>query len=396
MLMEFSTLAIHSDKGTSDDIDVAPPIHVSTTYSTGNTDGLVYSRAHTTTRNRLEKTLGVLEGGFACVYSSGLNAVVSIIFHMKPTMLFISALQGYFGVRDIISHFEKFISTYGSDSFKNIDLDNGELERIAKEIEKGNKKLKEEMEKERIMIWLETPKNPTCTLQDIVYFSSIAKILNAFLVVDSTIGSPVLQQPLKLGADCVLHSCSKFLGGHSDVLAGALITKTNELALELREARSTFGGVLGNFEGWLLLRSLRTVDLRINQQSQTAFELAEWLEKQIQKKRKVTKVWYPALKSSPFYEICQRQMGGKGGGLLSVELETIEDSLNLQKHLKLFRDATSFGGLESMIDYRYRWDKTVPHTLLRISIGLEGARDLINDFDNALNILTCLPTSSKL
>jgi len=267
-----------------------------------------------------------------------------------------------------------------------IDLDGGELEKLAKNISEGKRP-----REERVLIWLETPKNPSCALQDIARFCQLAKVIGARVAVDSTFATPILQKPLSLGADFVVHSSSKFLGGHSDLIAGTIVTRTADEQKALQEARSVDGDCLGNLEAWLLLRSLRTLELRVLAQSQSAASLAEWLEKQIALGRGITKVYYPSLKSNRDYELCVRQMGGHGGGMLAVETRSADHSIRLQKSLKLFKDATSLGGYESLIDYRYRWDKTVPQSLLRISVGLESAKDLIADFDQALRQLETRP-----
>jgi len=262
-----------------------------------------------------------------------------------------------------------------------------------------NKIKLENHKSETPLIWLETPKNPTSTLQDIRYYCRLAQKIGGIVVVDSTFATPIIQQPLELGADFVIHSSSKFMAGHSDLTAGVIVTKNEQTAAHLREQRNVMGCVLGNFETWLLLRSLRTLSLRVHQQTRSATLLAEWLEKQVQKgNRRITRVWYPGLPSSKYYGLCQTQMNGLGGGILSIEMQTIEDSLKLKKRLKIFRDATSLGGYESLVDYRYIWDKTVPPTLLRISIGLENPSDLIKDFDTALTLLSSdepIPSHTK-
>jgi len=345
------------------------------------------------TRRRLEKVLGDLEGGYAVVYPTGMNTVTTLLMHLRPKAVYISAIAGYFGVRDAIDNFRKLIRHYQPqlDAFQIIDLDNGQLEHQAAATKvattttttsssegKGKSKIG------KPIVWLETPKNPICSLQDIAYYRQLSTQIGAVLIVDATF-APVLQKPLALGADFVVYSGSKYLGGHSDVLAGVIVTSSEAEANLLCEDRSNVGNTLGSLETLLLLRSLRTLEMRIERQSQTATQVATWLEAQIPLGRRVKKVWYPGLRSSPYYELCQRQMGGRGGGMLSVELDTAENALEFQKHLTLFRDATSFGGYESLIDYRYRWDTTVSPTLLRVSIGLEAPRDLIQDFDRALH-----------
>jgi len=190
------------------------------------------------------------------------------------------------------------------------------------------------------------------------------KKVGAYLVVDSTFATPILQNPLQLGADIVLHSCTKSLGGHSDLLAGALVA-TEDLGKELRYQRMLLGNSLGNMESWLLLRSLRTLSLRVKRQSKTGHKLALWLEKH----PKVTKVWHPSISSHPSYELSKKQMRGPPS-TFSIELSNPEEAQQLPKKLNLFSDATSLGGVESLIDYRFAYDSSVSPCLLRLSIGL--------------------------
>jgi len=241
----------------------------------------------------------------------------------------------------------------------------------------------------RGLIWLETPLNPKCDLQDIRAFSDMAEVLNFVVVVDSTFATPVLQKPLSLGAHFVLHSSSKFLGGHSDLLGGVIVAKKETEAHALAKQRYVNGSVPGNLEVWLLLRSIRTLDVRVSQHSRTTHQIALWLQEQVTKKnRHITKVWYPTVSSDPQdARLLQTQMQGRGPGVLSIELDTPENTLKFHKGLKLFANATSLGGFESIVDHRYRWDKTCSETLLRLSIGLESSKDLIQDLDNALKSL---------
>jgi cystathionine gamma-synthase len=240
----------------------------------------------------------------------------------------------------------------------------------------------------RHLIWLESPKNPSCRLEDFELYVQKAKLIGAQVLVDSTFGTPVFQKPLLFGVDYVLHSCTKFLSGHSDILAGAIVTKSEDTHKKLQKERSVMGNVLGNLETWLLLRSIRTLEVRVNQQSKTAQEFAEWLEAQIDNEetnKRVTKVWYPTLQSNPEdRELCIKQMNGRGPGILSVELDTPENAQKLPTIVKLFTNATSLGGYESLMDYRYQWDTTVSPKLIRISIGLEHVNDLIKDMKKAL------------
>jgi len=200
------------------------------------------------------------------------------------------------------------------------------------------------------------------------------------VVVDSTFATPILQNPLQLGADIVIHSCTKALGGHSDLMAGVLVANET-IANQLHRERTLLGSVLGNLECWLLLRSLRTLKLRVKRQCKTAIKIALWLEKN----EKVTKVWHPIVASHPDHELCKKQMKAPPA-CFSFELKSPEQASVLPKRLKMFTNATSLGGVESLIDYRFAYDKSVSSCLLRISIGLESAKDLIADLEQGLDI----------
>lgn len=414
---EFETLLVHGDRPlqSSGVYDVSPPMHLSTTFATPNQSHLVYSRAHHPTRNRLESLLGMMEGGHATVYSSGLACVTALMQHIKPRKVFIAAREGYFGCQDVMNFFGHILDVYSPRSntstngdttseplFELVDL--AKLDQFIEEHTCGNSDDNNENHtggsdsnqtkvsftngrQSNYVIWLETPKNPSCILEDIQLYSEKAKRIGAIVVVDSTFATPILQKPLALGAHFVMHSATKYLSGHSDVLAGVVIAKSEHSCKMLHKEQSVMGNVLGNMETWLLLRSVRTLQVRVHQQCQSALIVAQWLETQInntETRCRVTRVWYPALPSSPYYDLCQRQMGGRGSGMLSVELDTASNAEQFPKHLKLITVAVSLGGYESLIDYRYAWDKTVSPLLLRISVGLENPQDLIHDIRQAL------------
>jgi cystathionine gamma-synthase len=227
------------------------------------------------------------------------------------------------------------------------------------------------------LLWVETPKNPMCEVADIAALAKRANSAGAYLGVDSTFATPVLQQPLALGAHFVMHSSTKFLAGHSDALGGVLAVADPDRAVKLRAERSVQGNVLGTLETWLTLRSLRTLDLRVKRQSETATAVAQWLV------GKVPKVWHPSLPDHPGHRIAREQMRGPGG-VLSIELASEVQARKLPGRLKLFRDATSLGGVESLIEWRRRHDPQAPEALLRVSVGLEDPKDLITDLQNGL------------
>jgi cystathionine gamma-synthase len=347
-LLKPETLAIHADDAVEAGADVAPPLHLSSTYLAGNEEGLVYARNDMATRRRLETVLGALEGGHAVTYPSGMAAVHAALHHWRPKRVLISG--GYYNTHALVERFR-------ADGVEKMPLET--------DPRAGD------------LIWLETPKNPTAELADIGAFVKRAHAVGGTLAVDSTFATPVLQQPLALGADVVMHSSTKFLSGHSDVTGGVLAVRDATLAQALRDERTVIGAVPGALEAWLTLRSLRTLTLRVTRQSESAARVAAWLS------GKVARVWHPSLPSDPSHALMKAQMRG-GGGVLSIDLGDGARAEAFPAKLNLFRDATSLGGVESLIDWRYRYDTTSPPGLLRLSIGLEAPEDLIADLEQAL------------
>lgn len=357
-----ATLALHADDGIEDAPDVAPPLHTATTYRAttyrattsragdpaDDSNAMVYGRDETITRRRLEAVLGALEGGHAVTYASGQAAAHAALLHGHPRRVAFDG--GYHGTRALLEALRAGgMEVIGLDA----PLNEGDL------------------------VWLETPRNPTCEVEDIAAHAGRAHRAGARVLVDSTFATPVLQRPLALGADLVLHSSTKFLGGHSDALGGVLATADAAQADQLRAERTIFGAVPGALECWLTLRSLRTLSLRVTRQSDSATEIAAWLES------RVPKVWHPSLPSHPGHDTAQRQMRGPGG-VLSIELADEASARALPGRLRLFSDATSLGGVESLIEWRRRADPTAPEALLRLSIGLEAPADLIADLERGL------------
>ncbi len=349
--LDASTLALHADDQVESAPDIAPSIHLSTTFAADNPEGWVYSRNDHPTRRRLETVLGALEGGHAIVYASGLAAFNALLHHLRPKRVAIG--RGYHGTHQLLAHWQSL-------GVQKIPLETA--------FEKGD------------LVWLETPINPTCEIQDIAAFVRAAHAVEAHVAVDSTFATPILQKPLALEADVVMHSSTKFLSGHSDALGGVLVVPGAEQAAQLRRERSVQGGVLGTLETWLTLRSLRTLALRVERQSASAAVLARWLVP------RATRVWHPSLPDHPGYEIAQRQMSA-AGGVLAFELNTEEQAKGLPRHLRLIRDATSLGGVESLIEWRRRHDAQAPPALLRLAVGLESVSDLMLDLERGFAAL---------
>lgn len=343
------TLAVHADHGVEDSPDVAPPIHVATTFTAGNEEGLVYSRFEQPTRRRLEAVLGALEGGEAVTYASGQAAALAALMHLAPRRVAI-AHGGYHGTQAVVDALARF-------GVQKVPLE--------ADVGKGD------------LIWLETPKNPTCELQDVAAHAVRARAAGALLLVDGTFATPVLQQPLALGADLSFHSMTKFLSGHSDALGGVLVARDPALAAAMRKARGIAGSVPGALETWLVLRGVRTLGVRVRRQCETATRLAGWLEP------RVARVWHLSLPSHPGHALAERQMRGPGA-ILSFELASEAAARALPSHLALFADATSLGGVESLVEWRRKHDPEAPAGLLRVSVGLEDFEDLAADLAQGL------------
>lgn len=343
------TIALHADAAVESDPDVAPPLHVSTTFAADNGAGLVYARDEQPTRRRLEAVLGALEGGHAVAYASGQAAATAALLDLRPRRVAIQP-GGYHGTHAAIA------------ALRPLGIEEAPLDGPPS---RGD------------VVWLETPRNPTCEVQDIAAHAARAHAAGALVVVDGTFATPVLQKPLDLGADLVLHSVTKLLSGHSDALCGVLVARDADLAGRLHRARTVSGAVPGALEAWLALRGLRTLGVRVRRQTETATRLASWLEP------RVARVWHPSLRSHPGHDLAARQMRGPGP-ILSIELATEEAARDLPRRLSLFRDATSLGGVESLVDWRRKHDPEAPPALLRLSVGLEDPEDLERDLERGL------------
>jgi cystathionine gamma-synthase len=344
-----ATLALHADHDVEPAADVAPAIHVSTTFLADNAEGLVYSRNAQPTRARLEAVLGALEGGDAVVYGSGQAATTAALLHFKPRR--VAARRGGYHA----SHYA--VDALAAFGVEKVPLD--------APLAKGD------------LVWLETPKNPTCELEDIAAHAERAHAAGAAIVVDSTFATPVLQNPLALGADVVMHSTTKFISGHSDALGGALVANDPAVGAALRAERTISGAVPGALECWLALRGVRTLSLRVRAATATATRLAAFLD------GKVARVWHPSVPSHPSHALAARQMRGPGA-VLSIELASEAEARAFPKRLRLFHDATSLGGVESLVEWRRKQDPEAPPALLRMSIGLEDPEDLEADLAQAL------------
>ena len=352
---------------------VVAPIYLSTTFER-EADGSyqhehVYSRASNPNRQQLEKSLAILENGaIALTFSSGMAATTALFQALKSGDHIILPDDAYYSTALLVT---EVFEQWGLSMTK---VDMTDLEQIKQAIQPNTK-----------LIWIETPSNPQLKVADIEEISKIARDLGILVAVDNTWATPVIQMCLDLGADIVMHSTTKYFGGHSDVLSGALIFKQNNLLSEkIKTIQKLTGGVPSPFDCWLISRGIKTLPLRVKAQTENAMKLARYLSEH----PKIEVVHYPGLPSHPQHNVAKKQMKGGFGGMLSVQI--IGDDKNamaLTGRLKLFTTATSLGGVESLIEHRKSvegLDSPSPENLLRISVGIENIEDLIEDWRVAL------------
>ncbi|GAA0284265.1 trans-sulfuration enzyme family protein [Rhodovulum strictum] len=351
-----------------------PPIHASTTYARdadlGYARGRVYARADNPTFAAAADTLTRLEGGAATLlFSSGMAAATAVFLALSPGDHVVAPRVMYWALRGWLLD---FATSWGLA----VDLvDTSEPAAVAAAVRPGQTRL----------IWLETPANPTWEVADIAAIADIARTAGARLAVDSTVATPVLTRPLALGADIVMHSASKYLNGHSDVIAGTLTTaQRDDFWARIEAVLRQNGAILGPFEAWLLQRGLRTLFARVRWQCASTALLASRLAAH----PKVAGVLYPGLPDSPGHAAALRQMQGGFGGMLSIRVAGgREAAIATAARVRVWTRATSLGGVESLIEHRASIEgptSPVPDDLLRLSVGLEDAEDLWADLSAAL------------
>ena len=354
---------------------LAPAIHPSTTYerSPDGTypSGLVYTRADNPTYDHAERLLATLEGGAAgMLFASGSAAATAVFQSLLPGDHVLVSRVLYWGVR-------KWLAEFGVSWGLDVEfIDTTDLGAVETAIRPGRTRL----------LWVETPANPMWDITDLAAITAIAHAADVRVAVDNTVATPVLTRPIGFGVDLVVHSATKYLNGHSDVLAGAVVTARRDPFWErVRSWRRNAGCVLGPFEAWLLQRGMRTLFVRVRRSSESALALARHFHGH----PALTAVLYPGLPSNPGHEIAARQMTGGFGGMLSIRVAGGEKQATaVAAAVRVFKRATSLGGVESLIEHRRSTEgpsSPVPEDLLRLSIGLEGPEDLIGDLDAALN-----------
>ncbi|GAB2502519.1 trans-sulfuration enzyme family protein [Arenimonas alkanexedens] len=373
-MTRIETLAVHA--GGEPDAEtgaVAPPIHLATTFRHGPAGerraGYEYQREQNPTQDRLETALAAMEGGSAALaFGSGMAAMNCLLESLPAGSHFLYPRDCYTGLRTLANEFLPERGVSGSA----VDMRDPAAVRAA-------------LRPETRLIWVETPSNPRLEVSDLAALSDLAREHGALLACDNTFATPVLQRPLALGADVVMHSTTKYLGGHSDVMGGALVfARTDELHARVAHRRHVTGNILAPFSAWLILRGARSLPARMAWHCRNARALAEALDAH----PAVEAVHYPGLATHPGHVVAQLQMSDFGG-MLSFQLKGgREAALRVAGALKLAINATSLGGPETLVEHRASVEGAHPHTaqnLLRVSVGLEHPDDLLADFRQALD-----------
>lgn len=377
--MDFETLCLHADNNERDEWGtLTMPICQSATFvhrGVGIPSEYSYSRLSNPTRSHLEHTVAVLEGGYAAfAFSAGMTAVTVAMMLFKPGDHVIATDDLYGGALRL---FRNVCNTNGLE-FDFVDTSDIGL-------------VKEKIRPQTRLIYLETPSNPLMRVTDIRKISELAHANNAMVYVDNTFLTPYYQRPFELGADIVIHSGTKYLGGHNDTLAGFVVAGNEELARKVLFYSKTIGGQLAPFDSFLIERGIKTLPVRMDRISENALKIAEYLKSE----PKIKKVYYVGLKDSEGYEIMKKQAGGFGG-MISIETESEELARQILEKIKVFQYAESLGGVDSLITYpmlqthadvpkEEREARGIDERFLRISVGIENVRDLIKDLQQAIN-----------
>ncbi|ORY80459.1 putative trans-sulfuration enzyme [Protomyces lactucae-debilis] len=367
-----ATSLIHADDHIESACDVAPPIHMSTTYaytSDNKVQSAIYSRLSVPTIERCEAVLHtLLQGSVTVTYASGLSAIMALLCHLHPAQIFLERAEhggyhGTLGVAGIISRLNG-MKVHHLDTLDTVTPGKGDV------------------------IWLETPLNPTGEVTDIAHYVEIAKKHGAVVCVDSTFAPPPLQNPFEQGADWVMHSATKYFGGHSDLLAGVIAARpglgdAESLKEHLIDDRENLGTAMSGQTAWLLLRSLRTFKMRIERQVANGAIVAARMAELV-KEGKLQKVVHGSLQEAEGAAFVKKQMPGGYSPTFAIYLKNEKQASTFPNKLKLFHHATSLGGVESLAEWRTMSDSQCDRTLVRLSIGVEDAGDLVADIEQAL------------
>ncbi|QLE54391.1 cystathionine gamma-synthase [Nostoc sp. TCL26-01] len=377
--MEFETKAIHEGQQSDPQTGaVIVPIYLTSTYeqaAIGQHKGYEYSRTGNPTRHALEVALAAIENAkFGLAFASGLAATTTVLSLLKSGDHIVAGDDLYGGTYRLL---ERVVKNWGVTTTY-VDID--DIANFETAIQPNTK-----------LIWVETPTNPLLKIIDIAALANIAHQQNIILVVDNTFASPYFQKPLELGADIVVHSTTKYLGGHSDIIGGAAVTSHQQIYTELKFYQNAIGAVPSPFDSWLVLRGIKTLAVRMKEHEKNALLLAKFLEQH----PKVDRIYYPGLPSHEQHELAKSQMSGFGG-MISLELKGgFAEVEKFASHLKLFLLAESLGGVESLLCYpaqmthgslpeTERYKRGINDNLIRLSVGIENVLDLQADLENAL------------
>ncbi len=362
---------------------ISVPVYQTSTFiqeAPGVNKGFDYARSNNPTRKVLEDVVAQLENGHSgFAFATGLAAIDSVLKLLSVGDEIVAVDDIYGGAYRLFTH------VYEKLGIKVNYVDATEVENVANAVSKKTK-----------LVWIESPTNPTLKISDIEAISKVAKSVNALLVVDNTFASPIAQKPIDLGADIVIHSGTKYIGGHSDLVAGLVVTKTQELSEKIKFIQNASGGILGPWDCFLTIRGIETLDIRYKKQCENALKVALFLESQ----DAVEKVHYPGLKTHKNHEIAKKQQNGLFGGIISFSLkdDTQEAAVKFVTSTEYFKLAESLGGVKSLLCHpaqmthasiprEIRLNAGINDSLIRLSCGIEDAEDLINDLSEAFKII---------
>ncbi|NND61691.1 MAG: PLP-dependent transferase [Flavobacteriaceae bacterium] len=378
-----ATKIIHSVPSDPLTGSIAVPVYQTSTFiqeAPGVNKGFDYARSNNPTRKALEDIVANLEGGHSgFAFATGLAAIDSVLKLLASGDEIIAVDDIYGGAYRLFTH------VYEKLGIKVKYVDTTDVENLAHEVTSKTK-----------LIWIESPTNPTLKVSDIVAISKIAKSVDAWLVVDNTFASPIGQRPIELGADIVIHSGTKYIGGHSDLVAGLVVTKTEALSEKIKFIQNASGGILGPWDCFLTIRGIETLDIRFRKQCENALEVAHYLERH----PLIGKVFYPGLEGHKNHDIAREQQNGLFGGIVSFVLkdDTQEAANAFVTNTKYFKLAESLGGVKSLLCHpaqmthasiprAKRLSSGISDSLIRLSCGIENAIDLVSDLEHTFNIV---------
>lgn len=375
-----ATKIIHSIPSDPLTGSISVPVYQTSTFiqdAPGVNKGFDYARSNNPTRKALEDIVAQLENGHGSyAFATGLAAIDSVLKLLSAGDEIVAVDDIYGGAYRLFTHVYKKLGIHVN------YVDTTNVDNVAQAVTSKTK-----------LIWIESPTNPTLKVSDIVTISTIAKSVNALLVVDNTFASPIAQKPLELGADLVIHSGTKYIGGHSDLVAGLVVTKTKDLSEKIKFIQNASGGILGPWDCFLTIRGIETLDIRYRRQCENASKVAHFLKTQ----DLVSEVYYPGLEDHKNHDIAKRQQNNLFGGIVSFSLkeDTLDAAVNFVTRTKYFKLAESLGGVKSLLCHpaqmthasvprEVRLKSGVKDSLIRLSCGIENAEDLITDLEAAL------------